>query len=36
MGPFIDERLENEKRYGSDWPDRPVGYALSFIVVAVE
>jgi len=33
MGPFIDERLENEKRYGSDWPDRPndlISWLLEF------
>ncbi|KAJ7792591.1 cytochrome P450 [Mycena leptocephala] len=33
MGPLIDERLENEKRYGSDWPDRPndlISWLLEF------
>ncbi|KAF8184070.1 cytochrome P450 [Mycena galopus ATCC 62051] len=33
MGPIIDERMENEKQYGSDWPDRPndlISWLLEF------
>ena len=25
MGPLVKERLEQEARYGKDWPERPVG-----------
>ncbi|KAJ6609424.1 cytochrome P450 [Mycena sp. CBHHK59/15] len=33
MGPLIDERLENEKQYGGDWPGRPndlISWLLDF------
>ena len=24
LGPLINERLEQEARFGKDWPDKPV------------
>ena len=31
IGPFVKERVEQEARYGKDWPDRPV--CVSYFLV---
>ena len=32
MGPLIEERLEQERLHGRDWPDKPVTISPFFIV----
>ena len=34
MGPLVEERLEQERLHGRDWPDKPVAI-LPFFIVAV-